>query len=124
MANITLEDLKKIRDEKSKEIARRDTDKEIIVTVGMGTCGISAGAKKTLEALIDELDSKNIDSVIVKQTGCMGMCAVEPTITVEMPSMKTVTYKNVDEATAKLIVDEHIIGKKLVDTNIAETEEK
>ena len=58
------------------------------------------------------------DKVRIVATGCMGLCANEPTVEVIVPEMPTVIYGNVDVASAKAIVEEHIIGKKLLDKQI------
>lgn len=120
MAKMTLEDLRKLRGQVQGDLKRRDTDgKSIQIIVGMGTCGIAAGAKNTLEAFIKELNDKNLaDVAIIRQTGCMGMCANEPTVEVIVPEMPSVIYGNVDAEVAKTIVEQHIIGKKLLDKQI------
>lgn len=120
MAKLTLAELKKIRDEKNKEMNRRDADKDVQVIVGMGTCGIAAGAKETFAAFIDELDKSNVSDVTVKQTGCMGYCSVEPTVKVLAPNMPDTIYNKVNADVARMIVKEHIIGKKLVDDHISD----
>jgi NADP-reducing hydrogenase subunit HndB len=120
MAKMTLEELRKLRGNMQSEIQRRDTDgKSIQVIVGMGTCGIAAGAKNTLDTFVKLLDEKGIASnTIIRQTGCMGMCANEPTVEVIVPDMPAVIYGNVDSATASEIVEKHIIGKQLLDNKI------
>jgi len=118
MAKLTLADLKKMRDDKNKEMNRRDSDKEIQVIVGMGTCGIAAGAKETFAAFIDELDKSNIGDVTVKQTGCMGYCSVEPTVKIIAPNMPDTIYNKVSADVARKIVKEHIINRKLVDEHV------
>ncbi len=119
MAKMTLEDLRKLRDEKKKEMAHRTAEgKDTRIIVGMGTCGIAAGAKRTLEAFIDELNEQNLDNVAVTQTGCMGLCYVEPTIEVQMPDMPNVIYGNVDEEAARRIVRKHILKRQLVNDHI------
>lgn len=117
MAKMTLEQLRTLRGEKKSEIQKRDTDgKTVQIIVGMGTCGIAAGAKETLSAFIDELDSQGLgDITSVRQTGCMGMCANEPTVEVLVPDMPTVIYGNVDDKVARQIVIQHIKGKQLLD---------
>ena len=65
MGKLTLADLKKLRDEKKQEMSRRDTDKDTVITIGMGTCGIAAGAKETFDALITELDKSEVADVVV-----------------------------------------------------------
>jgi NADP-reducing hydrogenase subunit HndB len=120
MAKMTLEDLRKLRDSKKTELRKRDVDgKAIQVIVGMGTCGIAAGAKEALDAFVKALDDKSLaDGVLVRQTGCMGLCHSEPTVEVLMPGMPTVIYGKVDAAVAKKIVEEHLIGKRLLDNLI------
>ena len=119
MAKLTLADLRKLREEKQKALDMRDaSNKDVQVIVGMGTCGIAAGAKETFTALIDALTQKNISNVLVRQTGCMGLCHSEPTVEVVAPGMPTVIYGNVDAATAQAIVEQHIVGKQLIEGKI------
>jgi NADP-reducing hydrogenase subunit HndB len=120
MAKMTLEELRKLRDSKKKELNKRDVaDKNIQIIVGMGTCGIAAGAKETLDAFLQELDEKKLtDKVMVTQTGCMGLCYVEPTVEVIMPDMPDVIYGKVDAEVARKIVRKHIQGKALVNDHI------
>ena len=119
MAKLTLADLKKMREEKQKAMEMRDSsNKDVQVIVGMGTCGIAAGAKETFTALIDTLSEKGLTNVLVRQTGCMGLCHSEPTVEVVVPGMPTVIYGNVDAATAKDVVEKHIIGRQLIDDKI------
>jgi NADP-reducing hydrogenase subunit HndB len=120
MAKMSLEELRKLRGDKQNELIKRNSDgKSIQVIVGMGTCGIAAGAKTTLDAFIKLLDEKKLaETTIIRQTGCMGMCANEPTVEVIVPDMPKVIYGNVTVEVAKQIVEEHIIGKKLLDKQI------
>ena len=117
MAKMTLEELRKLRDSKKTEMRKRDSDgKNIQVIVGMGTCGIAAGAKATLDSFLASLDEKKlVDNVLVRQTGCMGLCHSEPTVEVIVPGMPTVIYGKVDAAVAKEIVEKHLIGRSLLD---------
>ncbi|MDE3275476.1 MAG: (2Fe-2S) ferredoxin domain-containing protein [Verrucomicrobiota bacterium] len=121
MAKLTLEDLRKMRSEKQKAMEMRDnSNKDVQVIVGMGTCGIAAGAKETFTTLIDMLNEKSLTNVLVRQTGCMGLCHSEPTVEVVVPGMPSVIYGNVDAAMARDIVEKHIIGKSLIDAKICE----
>ena len=120
MAKMSLEDLRKLRDSKKTDLKRREVEgKEIQVIVGMGTCGIAAGAKTTLDAFINALDENNlVDKVLVRQTGCMGLCHSEPTVEVIVPDMPGVIYGKVDAAVAKEIVTRHIQSHELLNTLI------
>jgi NADP-reducing hydrogenase subunit HndB len=116
---MTLEELRKLREDKQKAMEKRDTSgKDVQVIVGMGTCGIAAGAKVVLDTFLTELDKKNISNVSVTQTGCMGLCYVEPTVEVIVPGMPDVIYGKVDRAMVDKIIDEHIIGKQLISDHI------
>ena len=119
MAKLTLADLRKMREEKQKALDMRDaSNKDVQVIVGMGTCGIAAGAKETFTTLIDTLTQKGLTNVLVRQTGCMGLCHSEPTVEVVVPGMPAVIYGHVDAATAKEIVEKHIVGHNLIEGKI------
>lgn len=120
MAKMSLEELRKLRGQMQGEMKRRETDgKSVQIIVGMGTCGIAAGAKDTLDTFVKILSEKGIaDAAIIRQTGCMGMCANEPTVEIIVPDMPKVIYGNVNEKIAKDIVEKHIIGKTLLDKQI------
>ena len=121
MGKMTLADLRKFRDQKKDELNRRDpAGKDIQVIVGMGTCGIAAGAKATFEAISDELEKRKLGNVLVRQVGCMGLCHSEPTVEVSVPGMPTVIYGKVDGILARQIVADHIIGRKLIDASICD----
>jgi NADP-reducing hydrogenase subunit HndB len=117
---MSLEELRKLRESKKTDIQRREAEgKDIQVIVGMGTCGIAAGAKTTLDAFINALDeNKLVDKVVVRQTGCMGLCHSEPTVEVVSPGMPSVIYGKVDAAAAIEIVKKHILGHELLDNHI------
>jgi NADP-reducing hydrogenase subunit HndB len=116
---MNLDELRALRDTKRKELGRRETaGKRVHVVVGMGTCGIAAGAKQTLEVFLDELGRHNLQDVVVRQTGCMGLCHAEPTVEVNMPDMPPTIYGKVDEETARQIVRKHILGGVLVNHHV------
>ena len=116
MAKMSLDELRSLRDAKKDDLRKRDSEgKEIHVIVGMGTCGIAAGAKQTLEAFINGIDEQKLgDKVVVRQTGCMGLCHSEPTVEIIAPPMPAVIYGKVDAAVAKEIIQKHIVGRELL----------
>ena len=118
---LTLDALRNLRAQKQKELSKRDpSNKDIQVIVGMGTCGIAAGAKDTFAAILDALDKKNISNVLVRQTGCMGLCHSEPTVEVIAPGMPPVIYGNVTAEASRKIIEDHVAGGKLVDDMICD----
>jgi NADP-reducing hydrogenase subunit HndB len=116
MAKMTLDQLRKLRGEKKDDMSRREVEgKEIQVIVGMGTCGIAAGAKAAFDAILKAVEAQNLaGSVVIRQTGCMGLCHVEPTVEVVVPGMPATIYGRVDAAVAADIVRKHIVDRKLV----------
>jgi NADP-reducing hydrogenase subunit HndB len=120
MTKLSLEQLRALRDGKKQDAARRLADgKEIQVIVGMGTCGIAAGAKKTFDALVEAVGAAGLkDQVVFRQTGCMGLCYVEPTVEVAAPGMPAVIYGKMTSDFAKELVTKHLVEKKLLDDHI------
>lgn len=119
MAKMTLEQLRKLREEKKQGSSLRAAGKEIQVIVGMGTCGIAAGAKQTFDAVQDAVNAAGLGGqVILRRTGCMGLCSVEPTVEVVAPGMPTVIYGKMTQDTAKDLVAKHLVEKKLLDDHI------
>ncbi len=111
----SLEDLLKIKEKALKEMKARDLKKRGKITVAMGTCGIAAGAKETLRAIVDELDRRGIDDVAVVQSGCMGLCEYEPTVRVEVEGLEPVIYGPVKPEDVPRIVQSHILDRTIVE---------
>ncbi len=120
MAKMSLEDLRKLRENTQQQIKKRDMEgKQIQIIVGMGTCGIAAGAKVTLDAFVKELDAKGMGGdAIIRQTGCMGLCQNEPTVEIVMKDMPSIIYGRVDAKVAKEIVEKHILKRELLNEQI------
>ena len=119
MPKLTLDDLNKLRDEKKKALQQAKAEgKNIQIVIGMGTCGVAAGAKETFDTFIDELQKNILTNVAVKQTGCMGLCYSEPTVEVSVPDMPIIVYGKVDAEVARKIVRKHIVGKLLINDHI------
>lgn len=120
MAKMTLESLRKLREEQKSQIQHRESGdkKSIEIIVGMGTCGIAAGAKEALNVFLGEAYTRKMDHVVVKQTGCMGLCHAEPTVEVKMEGMPDTLYGMVDATVAKKIIEIHILGGKLINEHV------
>lgn len=116
MAKLSLEELRALRAKESARLEKRDIHgKRVHVVVGMGTCGIQAGAKVTLNSIVDEIEAMGLKDVIVTQAGCQGRCDMEPVVEVYTPSLGAVAYGKVDAKLARRIVDEHIVGGKVIE---------
>lgn len=108
----SLEDLKKLRDQAQKNLKMRYQTGGARIQVGMGTCGIAAGARPVLEKFVEELNEKELRNVIVTQVGCMGECAFEPIVEIVDANGDSTVYCNVNERMVPEIVEEHIVGGK------------
>ena len=110
----SLDELKRIKEQTLKEMDLRQAKDRGKVVIAMGTCGIAAGAKDTLMAVIEEMEKADIHDVQVVQSGCMGLCDKEPTMEVSMKDQPSVIYGDVNDANARRIVREHIQGGNVV----------
>ncbi len=118
----SLDELIKLREDSIKKVNLRETGENagdtIELMVGMATCGIAAGARETLKALMEAIQSNNLENVKIVQVGCLGFCHSEPTVQLNMPNQEPILYGNVDKETAGKIVEEHILNGKMVDNHI------
>ncbi len=110
----SLEDLKRIREEALEKRKVKTTEGKAQVTVAMGTCGIAAGARETMKAVLDMIEKENISGIIVSQTGCIGLCEKEPIVQVTVGTEPKVTYGKVTPEVARRIMKEHVEQGKIV----------
>ena len=112
----SLEDLKKIREAAAQKMSMREQKNGYRVVVGMATCGITAGARPVLNALVEEVAKQNLLNVTVTQVGCMGQCALEPIVEVYNAEGERTTYCKVKAKDAQRIITEHVVGGKVVES--------
>ena len=111
----SLEELRAIRERMKKQIdLRENSEDNIRVVVGMATCGIAAGAKPVMAAFLDEVDKRGLKNVTVAQTGCIGVCRLEPIVEVYVPGEEKVTYVKMKPDMVPLIVSEHLVNHRVV----------
>jgi len=118
MAEISVEDLKKIKEKTSQNAALRGGDTIAKITVHMGTCGIAAGARSVMNTLIEEKAESGRTDIKIVASGCLGMCSSEPNITVEIIGQEPIVYKNMDQNRTRQIFKRHIL-KGEVQTDFA-----
>ena len=106
----SLAELAAIREKALNSVNVRSDENKTRIVVGMATCGIAAGARPVLNALVSEIATRELLTVSVTQTGCIGMCKLEPMFEVLEPSGKKFTYVNMSEDKAKKVVLEHIVN--------------
>lgn len=114
MAKLRPDDLDKIAERMGKAISLREGAGRAKITVHMGTCGIAAGARQIVSAVMRCLDESGAEGVIVTTSGCAGLCSREPMMTVELAGQAPVKYVDLSEAKAQEIFSGHVINGKIV----------
>ena len=104
----SLEDLKKIREQALEKRKVKSASGQTQVIVGMGTCGIAAGARDAMKAILDVIQDENLEGIVVTQTGCIGLCEKEPIVQVVVGEHPKVTYGKVNADIARMIMKEHV----------------
>jgi len=116
MPKLTFEDLEKIRDQAQRAMAVREGGAyRAKVNVHMGTCGIAAGGRMVMTALMKEIKTRDLHDVLLTSSGCAGLCSQEPMITVEIAGRAPVKYVNLSEAKVQEIFEKHIQGGSIVE---------
>lgn len=110
----SLKELEEIRNRVNKEMETRTTGNSIRIVVGMATCGISAGARPVLKEFMDEVKTRGLSDVEIGQTGCVGLCSLEPIVEVYKAGKEKVTYGKVTPDVARRIVTEHIVNDNVL----------
>ena len=111
----SLAELEAIKNKMKNQVGMRKENEEQTtrIVVGMATCGIAAGARPVLSALVEEVGKRNLAHVTVTQTGCIGMCRLEPIVEVLVPGQEKVTYVKMDAEKAIKVVSEHIVNGRV-----------
>jgi len=109
------EDLDRIRKQMARTMSLRDGEARAKVTVHMGTCGIAAGARKIMSALLGLQEQSGKEDIIVTTSGCAGLCSREPMLTVELKDEAPVKYVDLNEDKTKRIFDEHVLSGHVVE---------
>ncbi|MFZ7112141.1 MAG: (2Fe-2S) ferredoxin domain-containing protein [Desulfatiglandales bacterium] len=118
MAKLKIEDLKRIKDQTRKDTALREGGATVKITVHMGTCGIAAGAREVMNALLEEMAETDREDIRVITSGCMGMCSSEPNVTVEVQNHDPVIYQLMDANRMRQVFKRHVL-KGEVQTDFA-----
>ena len=111
----SLAELAAIREKMQNKVVLREGSSDVRVVVGMATCGIAAGARPVMLAFVDEIGKRQLQHVTVSQTGCVGMCRLEPMVDVYVPGQEKVTYVHVKPDMVPRIVAEHIVNGRPVE---------
>ena len=110
----SLADLQALREKLKADIKLRRNE-GIVVVVGMGTCGIAAGAREVMSAILEELAARKLVDVQVRQTGCIGMCEKEVLVDVVRPGEPRITYGKVKPEDVRKIIGDHVVNGRIVE---------
>ena len=113
----SLADLNQLREEALEKRKKTKVAGKAQISVAMGSCGIAAGARETLKAIRNEIETEHLSGIIVNQTGCIGLCEEEPLVQVCIGDQPRVVYGKVSPDIARRIVKEHIAAGKVVISN-------
>jgi NADP-reducing hydrogenase subunit HndB len=114
----SLEELRAIKAKMQNNVQLRgveDADSVVRVVVGMATCGIAAGARPVLNKFIEEVQNRGLKNVLVTQTGCIGVCRLEPIVEIITPTGEKTTYVKMDADKVSKIVHEHLVNNRVVE---------
>lgn len=114
MAKLKPEDLERIAQKMKKALSLREGEAKAKVIVHMGTCGIAAGARGIMTALLEEFEKRDLKDVILTISSCAGLCSREPMVTVELQNEPPVKYVDLTPEKAKEILEKHVMGGKIV----------
>jgi NADP-reducing hydrogenase subunit HndB len=109
MAKLTIDDLKRIKEQTTKSTALRQGGARVKVTVHMGTCGIAAGAREVMNVLMLEMAEADRQDIRVVTAGCMGMCSSEPNVTVEVLDSEPIVYQHMDANRMRQVFRRHAL---------------
>jgi len=114
VGKLKVSDLEKIKDKIKRATKLREGKGSARVTVHMGTCGIAAGSRNIMSALMDEVEKRGLSDVILTTSGCAGLCSREPMATVELAGQAPVKYVDLTDEKIRKILEEHVIGGNIV----------
>ena len=112
----SLAELQAIRNRMIEQVnMRKDDNIDTRIVVGMATCGIAAGARPVMLEFVEELKRRGLENVTVAQTGCIGMCRLEPMVEVYVKDQEKVTYVHMSPEKVARVVNDHIVNGRPVE---------
>ncbi len=109
MGKMTIDDLKKIKEQTSEETSLRHGTANVKITVHMGTCGIAAGAREVMSALMEEMGQTERQDIRVMASACLGMCSSEPNVTVAVEGEEPIVYQHMDSNKMRQVFRRHVL---------------
>jgi NADP-reducing hydrogenase subunit HndB len=113
MAKLTIADLKKIKENVHAEMALRDGERRVKITVHMGTCGIASGAREVMDTVLQQIEEAKLNDIYVTTSGCMGLCSREPLVTVEILNQDPIKYEYMNPNKMRQVFKRHILDGEI-----------
>jgi NADH:ubiquinone oxidoreductase subunit F (NADH-binding)/NAD-dependent dihydropyrimidine dehydrogenase PreA subunit len=88
----------------------RETLERPVVFVGTGTCGLGAGAARTLAAIRGYLERRPSPGADVVEVGCIGLCVDEPLVDIQLPGRTRVSFPRVADTRVDGLLDAALAG--------------
>ena len=111
----SLAELQAIKEKMRDKVILREGVNSVRVVVGMATCGIAAGARPVLNALVEGVNKEGLtEKVTVSQTCCIGICQLEPIVEVFEPGKEKITYVKMTPEKAARVIEEHLKNGNVV----------
>ncbi|MBS0014585.1 MAG: (2Fe-2S) ferredoxin domain-containing protein [Desulfobacterales bacterium] len=123
MGKMTIEDLQRIKEKTLHETALRHQQPNVRVTVHMGDCGIAAGARPVMNAVIKELGKSGRHDIHVLAADCLGVCETEPNVTVEVAGQNPVVYQKMDADKVRQVFERHVLNNEVLTDHTVEVPE-
>ncbi len=115
MPKLKIADLERISQKMKRVVNLREGVGKVRIVVHMGTCGIAAGARGVMSALMEEVEKRSLEDVLVTISSCAGLCSREPMVTIEVQDQPPVKYVDLTPEKAIEILEKHVIGGKIVE---------
>jgi (2Fe-2S) ferredoxin len=119
----SLDELKKIKERALEMKKMKAGQARVTITVGMATCGIAAGARNTMKAIMDYIRENEVENVVVRQTGCNGMCEREPIVDVQLKDNPKITYGYMNADRIQKLMEQHVMKGEPVNEWVLKVEE-
>lgn len=110
----SLEELQKIKERALERRKMGGAGARARITVAMGTCGIAAGARDTMKAILDVMEQRQIADIVVTQTGCLGLCEYEPIVQIQIGETDAITYGKINPARVPVLIEKHLVNGEAV----------
>lgn len=114
MPRLTIDELQKMRERAAAAVALRAGQARARITMHLGTCGIAAGAREVMAALLKEIETRGLTDVVIVTSGCAGLCSREPMATIELRGQPPVKYVELTPEKIRRIFERHVMGGTIV----------